>query len=90
MERTDHSLEGTGIDDIANPLHVALYPNPARDQLTILSDKALTATIYSITGQLISQPAPGKVLPVAHLAAGMYLLQLTDGKQTSRLKFVKQ
>ena len=78
-------------------LGVSLYPNPARDQFTVLLPPALRPTATSVTqplrlynavGQLVLEqplhPGPdGRLtVPVARLKAGVYTLRLTLNGRT--------
>jgi len=74
-------------------VHIAgirVYPNPAADYLVVCGlEEATTVRIYSTDGKLLSATtaAQGKaLLPVSHLAAGQYLLQV----KTQVVKFIKQ
>ncbi len=69
---------------------IRVYPNPAADYLVVNGlEKATTVRIYSTDGKLLSATTAeqGKaLLPVSHLAAGQYLLQV----KTQIVKFIKQ
>jgi hypothetical protein len=61
----------------------SIYPNPAKNELTITSDQMLlSVSIYSITGNKLIELSPEQLtytINVSHLASGMYLLN-TVGK----------
>lgn len=85
-------LEGKKSDDV-----IKLYPNPANDILNIdniTQSDNITLKIIDITGKVvitekISNSSTAQ-LNVAHLAQGLYLLEITNGsKSVSRKKFVK-
>ncbi len=74
-------------------VHIAgirVYPNPAADYLVVNElEEATIVRIYSTDGKLLSVTTAmqGKaLLPVSHLAAGQYLLQV----KTQVVKFIKQ
>jgi len=79
---------------------IALYPNPATDVIRLNVNKTLTETvnvfIFSATGKLQQTFSfePGvqiqKQIDISHLAQGIYLLQITNGKNIKEvIKFVK-
>ncbi len=78
--KVEFMLITTGIDD----LHVAkinIYPNPARNTTTILSDVNINkVTIISITGDIVSEHsvnAKQYELNISKLSSGLYLLKIT-------------
>ncbi len=89
-------LEGVGITTLENDINISLYPNPARDQVTLLADlptnQNLGIKLYSVNGQLvhsINQPANSGIgyytLPVSDFNRGLYLLQI-EGEGFSATK----
>ena len=85
-------LEGKLSDDV-----IKLYPNPTNDILNIdniTQSDNITLKIIDITGKVViteklSNSSTAQ-LNVAHLAQGLYLLEITNGsKFISRKKFVK-
>jgi serine protease len=79
-----------GIDD--NEFDFNVYPNPADDQLNILSSSFIkTIEIYSQDGKLImSLPANTDIVDISGLASGMYvILALSDNGQSVQ-KFIKR
>ena len=88
---------GTGLPQYLTENDIVVYPNPVADQLNIsLHTNAFEATsmcIFDINGKLIlSQPVNGNqiVMNANGLAAGSYLLRLSDGKNSVTTKFVKK
>lgn len=70
---------------------ITLYPNPAKDRLTIQSDQEiLQVGIYNHVGQIVSQVKDREV-DVLGLASGLYTLriELSDHRVISR-KFLKE
>lgn len=69
---------------------IRVYPNPAADYLVVCGlEEATTVRIYSTDGKLLSATTAEQgnaLLPVSHLAAGQYLLQV----KTQVVKFIKQ
>jgi hypothetical protein len=72
---------------------IAVYPNPATDQLTIRAEQALNVeyiSLLDLNGKAVYHLVPTGAfttasIPVADLATGMYLLQMNvDGTLTNR------
>ncbi|MGI4736003.1 MAG: T9SS type A sorting domain-containing protein [Janthinobacterium lividum] len=75
--------------EAAAPL--ALYPNPAHDQLTIAAAAGLEVQVCDLTGRVLQTtilPTSGK-LSMAALPAGTYLLRVSVGGQRRALRFTK-
>lgn len=86
----------TGIDDPANAL-ISLYPNPAQDQITLRWDTSFEVKelkLKSILGSTIQNIAANSFingqanLALGDLAAGVYLIELSDGTLTYSEKVV--
>ena len=87
------------LEEEAVPLSLSLFPNPAKDNLTLnfLSPQAGQAYIqaFSLTGQLVLEQELG-VLPganegalsVSGLPSGTYVLKMLLGKEQAVEKFV--
>jgi hypothetical protein len=83
------SQEIIGFDFIDAGLQLVVYPNPAQDRFTLLTDKAFTESVplnlFNMGGQLVhSQVLPkgsvgGEVVLEKHVPAGLYTLQLNVG-----------
>ncbi len=75
--------------------NLLVYPNPATTVLNVklgsVSDKA-TATVYNAIGQVVvgAQDITGTEteINVATLSKGVYILKISNGKETSNTKFV--
>jgi hypothetical protein len=71
---------------------IRVYPNPAKDVLTIegLPDHA-TAEIYSINGKLLLNEAiSNQQIDIRSLADGMYFIKLSSAQGSVVRKFVKE
>jgi PKD repeat protein len=76
---------------------ISIYPNPATNSI-IVNTKQLennfTIHIYDITGRLIKSEkenaAKETLIDISSIENGIYFLTVTDGKQTSTKKFIKQ
>lgn len=71
-----------GIDDRPAPARVTLFPNPARQSVTLAGLAAgTTVQIYNMQGSLVmTAPYNGSSLSVAQLPAGIYLLSTPAGR----------
>lgn len=71
-----------------------MYPNPARDLLTIVVDKALkrTPTVYNLNGQVIDVSISSNngtyQLDISSVQNGVYSVQVSTNTQTKFLKFL--
>jgi ASPIC and UnbV/Secretion system C-terminal sorting domain len=80
------------VDEAGNSLF-SLYPNPAKDVLTITGSLDIAnANIYDLTGRLVKAvDVKNAMIPVQQLAKGTYIIILhdTNGKSHSS-KFIKE
>jgi hypothetical protein len=74
-----------------------LYPNPANGELYIryeTTEKNTVVEIYDVTGQLIksitTNAAQEQAVDVSGLSKGLYIVKLSDGKNTIVKRFIKQ
>lgn len=77
----EHQAEGT----------YAIYPNPARDQVSVSGLKTGDKVrLTSLSGQLVLEQETAGALNVSHIAPGTYFIQvITDGHAAYATKFVK-
>ena len=85
----DETVEKTEISGFT------LYPNPARDILTVISSTKVKATIeiFNGIGSLLQKVEMNDIetkIDVSSLSSGVYILRLTNGTGSSVLKFVKE
>lgn len=80
-----------------NGFAVSVFPNPAKDLLTIQIDGVMkgkgTITVYDLSGKLVRRVelASGKSqVNISDLRAGMYLLQYTDNETSGMMRIQKQ
>jgi hypothetical protein len=75
---------------------INLFPNPAGDQLNVWLegvDKRPEIKVYNLMGKLVMQQQSGNTLTqlnVSKLPAGIYMLNVNNGRETKALKFVKE
>jgi hypothetical protein len=55
-----------------------LYPNPAREKVTIEGIETAKAQVYNALGQLVKTVRGTNEIDIADLAKGVYLLRITD------------
>ncbi len=69
----------TGINQINNTLHFAVYPNPSNDIIQITAQKEIkTITLFDITGVAVKTLQNETTINVSEMSNGIYLLQVTD------------
>ena len=84
-------ITATGLNNLGDALQVSMYPNPAKDHVIIdWADKAqtLSLSLMDINGRTLLQRniQKGEQLDITPFASGIYLIQLSDGKQISQRK----
>lgn len=76
----DSTLINTGVNE-NKKLKIAVYPNPAKDQVTISSDEEIKAIkLYHLDGRLISEYKNENTFDVSILAEGMYFIEVATLK----------
>ncbi len=85
---------GTGIVKIDNPEDLLLYPNPARNQITIENKnglKLLNITAYNLLGQVVynrkAESNDKHQMTISGIAPGMYTLKIETDKGFAIRKF---
>jgi hypothetical protein len=82
----------TGIEDLKAVSAVALYPNPATNEIVIeVNDLNIEAVrIYNLQGKLeIMAVKPNKHIDISHLAKGIYITEVSRGNVVERVRWVK-
>ncbi len=72
-----------------NEIAFMIYPNPAKDYVTIESAKDAVVTIYSVSGQMLSQQNISEginTIDLSELNAGMYFISVNE----TMVKVVRQ
>lgn len=86
------NLSTAEISKVSNSLKV--FPNPVHDNLTISFDENMTSvTIYNMVGQQVLTKtinASKTTVDVSGLSSGVYLVQVTSGKEVKTLKVIKK
>jgi len=79
------------VNDFIDQESIKLYPNPAKNAITILSSHNLKKVIvYSVLGREILRSTQ-KSINIQHLKAGVYLIkvEMANGRETVK-KFIKE
>lgn len=83
----------TGIT-VLDEMELAVYPNPSKDHviITFSSEDPLKATLVDATGQVVytTQVLSGDQIDIAHLAVGVYLLQVESAHTIQTVRVIKQ
>lgn len=80
----------TGINNLATGNGITIYPSPVKDVLYIKTNQLITTyTIADLTGRTLLQ-GTGNKADVSRLANGIYLLQVSDGRQKLVTRFTKE
>lgn len=87
-----------GVDDNALNNAISMYPNPAREFVTIANGSNIlldNAMIYDVNGKLIStidlhNMGREKVIDVSALASGVYMVQITSERSSVIKRLLKE
>jgi len=78
-----------GLDD-QNQLDISIYPNPSFQFINVNIDSELEAVVFDLLGkELIREDITGR-LDIRSLKKGTYILNLTNGINTSTHKIIKE
>ncbi|MFO0448540.1 MAG: choice-of-anchor D domain-containing protein [Pseudomonadota bacterium] len=90
-------ITAVGINEITFAKGIAIYPNPANDQITISTAAPLnnaSVSILDLTGRLIFKKnnLEGKtqVINISALDAGIYFIEINQGNDVIRTKVIKE
>lgn len=89
-----------GINELATVLNVSVYPNPTQNDIEInyVSTKEidLTTKVFDISGkEVLNQKHQTNlgtdklILPTSGFEAGIYFIELNDGVNSKKIKFIK-
>ena len=78
-----------GLDD-QNQLDISIYPNPFSEYINVTIETEMKAVLFDLLGkELIRENINGR-LDISSLESGTYILNLTDGINTSTHKIIKE
>lgn len=79
-------------DRIINDNDVFIYPNPAKNMLTIEAPSNSTISIYSINGAIVKSAKTNQLnkseLNISNLSTGLYNVQITNSGKTINKKLI--
>ncbi|MDN3693696.1 T9SS type A sorting domain-containing protein [Chryseobacterium tructae] len=69
--------------------------NPVKEYLQLqlnpaLKENRVTVYLYNAAGQKVLTTQYSKLINIANLSEGVYIAEVTDGKTTERLSFIKK
>ncbi len=70
-------------------LQIVVYPNPAKDFVTLTGVENSTIAIFDVTGKMMEKletVSPTQTINVANYAEGLYLIQIMNGNNISTKK----
>ena len=70
-------LDLTSVEESAQVASFQVYPNPAKDEISIQTENFGKAEVYSVTGQKVMESTSNSI-NVSQLEAGFYLLKVFD------------
>ncbi len=86
------ALVQTSIEE-SYSFHSSIFPNPAKEELMIYSDKAIDQlVIYNSAGsKVLDQPGnPDNTFLLKNLPSGLYWVEIRSGNKTSRKSIIKE
>jgi len=87
----DGVLDCTASLDDESIMHISLYPNPVYDVLNIRGNTTeLSIVIYDILGKQIMQLSIMNSLDISLLNNGIYIVELSDGKNVTTKRLIKK
>lgn len=86
-----------GISEDQTALSVSIFPNPVNDEFTVLttnnSDEQKQLQVLDLTGKVLVSMAfyaDNLQINIGHLAAGIYLVKLTESKGSKTFRIIKK
>jgi hypothetical protein len=79
-----------GLSDIMSR-SFSVYPNPVKDVINIVSnDKPNSVVLYDMTGKLVLSETTAQKINAASLKKGVYMMQISFGNKTEKIKVIKE
>ena len=91
LAKTDGN--GTGIKEMNNTFNFSAFPNPALNNITLITPQKTNIEILNIEGQIIKTFIFEKgesTINLEHMPAGIYIIKAQTGKGMAIRKFIKQ
>lgn len=88
VHKMTQTMDDSGLES-DNNIQFNLYPNPAQDNIAIITNETLTAVlIYDLYGNLV-KTASTKNIAIDDLAKGVYILQINTAKGSGQQRLIK-
>ena len=84
-----YDLSSSHQDEESTLENITIYPNPSSAFINIKSNIELEASVFDVTGKLIMSEYFTAKLDISQLEKGTYILNLSDGVNTSTHKIIK-
>jgi hypothetical protein len=87
------SCLGTGVNEVNNSLNITVFPNPAKDKLTIGCTQKSEIEILNLEGQILKKLTSDGIhttVDLANLSAGIYIIKVKTEEGITVKKFIKQ
>ena len=85
-----YNLSSSYQDDESILENITIYPNPSSSFIYTKSNTELEASVFDVTGKLIMSEYFTTKLDISQLEKGPYILNLSDGVNTSTHKIIKE
>jgi len=86
---TDGGYDCSNLSLNESTLDVSIYPNPTSNYVYINNDTELEAIVFDILGKQVMREYITDKLDISCLEKGTYIINLTDGVNTSSHKIIK-
>jgi 3',5'-cyclic AMP phosphodiesterase CpdA len=87
------SCLGTGVNEVNNSLNITVFPNPAKDKLTIGCTQKSEIEILNLEGQILKKLTSNGIhttVDLSNLSAGIYIIKVKTEEGITVKKFIKQ
>ena len=68
---------------------ISVYPNPAKNNLTVSGEEIICVAVFSLNGQMVINPTNAKEVNVSSIAKGVYLVEVTTTHGIEYSRFMK-
>ena len=87
------SCFGTSVNEVSNPLNINVFPNPAKDKISIGCSQKSEIEILNTEGQILKRLTLQNIHPtvdISDLSAGIYIIKILTEEGMTIRKFIKQ
>lgn len=93
LELDTQTVDPTTVEDLKADVAATIYPNPFTDELYVQAPEIATVRLLTLQGKEItctSHPqANGRIIETDQLLSGLYILEITNNRQTYYTKVLK-